>query len=416
MRDVLSLANIEHSPPSMVGEDSVDQMLLLAERLRAANGGHLDDEAIQAVAEATGAPADYVRLAVKLRSDRQERSATSNIRAQFMTLDPDTRRFVMSGIATAATAILSALEDRFAQAQNSYGVFGMLALITLTAGLYNLSVSRSQKVAGFCGAIIGGGYFAFHAVFKMVLGATAHVEPLALIPYTIGGAFLGTVVYRMVDRYRSKLGLKDPAKERQVMLEQLVELQDKLRSGEQSMTFVSVDIVGSTRMKERSDPLSVEFTFNEYHQFVERIVRRYGGRVHSTAGDGVTATFDQPQAGFGASRTIQASVIELNTYRNKIGIPIVLRIGVHTGTVVAPDSSDITSLNFAHVIDIAAHMQKVCPPGGVVISEASAVYLPGGPEAIGSDRVESDGFAGRVWAPRTVAPVAAAPAPPPFQG
>ena len=36
-----------------MSDDSVDQMLVLAERLREANGGALDESAILAVAEAT---------------------------------------------------------------------------------------------------------------------------------------------------------------------------------------------------------------------------------------------------------------------------------------------------------------------------------------------------------------------------
>src|SRR5262249_37432708 len=168
----------------------------------------------------------------------------------------------------------------------------------------------------------------------------------------------GLLVFKIVDTYRAKLGLIDPVKERQELLKQLVDIQDKLRSGEQTISFLSVDIVGSTRMKQIADPLSVEFTFTEYHKFVEMIARRYGGRVHSTAGDGMTLAFDSPSQAFGAARTIQTGVIELNTFRNKIGVPIVLRCGVHTGTVMAPDASDVTTINFADVIDISAHLQK----------------------------------------------------------
>ena len=70
-------------------------------------------------------------------------------------------------------------------------------------------------------------------------------------------------------------------RERQELLKQLVDIQDKLRSGEQEVSFLSVDIVGSTRMKQMADPLSVEFTFTEYHKFVEMIARRSGDVVAS---------------------------------------------------------------------------------------------------------------------------------------
>src|SRR5579884_327393 len=76
---------------TVLSEDSVDQMLILAERLRAANGGELDESAMQAVSEATGAPLDYVRLAVKLRSERQKKNFLATLRTQFLTLEPHTR-------------------------------------------------------------------------------------------------------------------------------------------------------------------------------------------------------------------------------------------------------------------------------------------------------------------------------------
>lgn len=394
-------------------DDSVDQMLVLAERLRAANGGVLDDSAIQAVSEATGAPSDYVRLAVKLRTENQRKSTVAALRAQFLTLEPDVRRYVVAGVAATACGLLSVLESVTSSRDSSYGVFGMLGLVALTGGLYNICVARESRTAATAGAILGGGFFATSAVFAAILRMeNVHIESFLLIPYTLCGALGGMVLHRIVAQYRSKLGLKDPVKERQQLLQQLVELQDRLRSGEQSITFLSVDIVGSTRMKERSDPLSIEFTFNEYHQFVERVTRKYGGRVHSTAGDGMTCAFDNPAQAFNAARNVQAGILELNTFRNKVGVPIVLRCGVHTGNVVTPQAGDIKSVNFAHVIDIAAHLQKTAPPGGIVVSDASAALMPGGRAAIGTQRVEAMNVEGTAWLPRPIAPAGPGATPP----
>jgi len=381
-------------------EDGVEQMLALAEALRKSNGGVLDESAIQAVAEATGAPLDYVRLALKLRTDKEKKNAVSNLRAQFLTLEQDVRRYVSSGVAATACALLSTIEARLNGVGLNYGVFGMLALVALALGLYTVSVAKDPRTAAIAGAVFGGGYIAMYAVFSFILRLPIWIGSALLIPFTIGGALAGLALQKIVDRYRGNLGLKDPVKERQELLSQLVSLQDKLRSGEQSMTFLSVDMVGSTRMKEKSDPLSVEFTFNEYHQFIERITKRHAGRVHSTAGDGVICAFEHPVQGFGAAKNIQIGVIELNTYRNKLGVPIVLRCAIHTGAVVAPTAGDMTSVNFTHVIDIASHLQKETPPGAVVVSDAAAALIPGGPAGIGSGRVESMGVKGSLWTAR----------------
>ncbi len=389
-------------------------MLVLAERLRATNGGSLDESAIQAVAEATGVPTEYVRLAHKLRTERQKKSFLSNARAQFMTLEPEVRRSVISGITASLCALLHVIEVRLTMGTaNHYAVFDMLALVALTAGLYNICVSKDAKVAAIGGAVFGGGFFAMNALFSMFLGVPARIEALGLIGFTLLGAVAGLLLFRVVEKYRPQLGLVDPVKERQELLRQLHELRERLESGERSMTFLSVDIVGSTRMKTLSDPLSVEFTFNEYHQFVDRVTRKHGGAVHSTAGDGVTCAFDHPQSAFAAAKNVQTEIMELNAFRNKVGVPIVLRCGIHSGSVVAPSADDITSLNFAHVIDVAAHIQKACPPGSIAVSEMASTGISEGAGSVGTEWIEVEGTRAVVWSPRHAAGVVAAGPPPP---
>ncbi len=396
-----------------ITDEGVEQMLELAERLRAQNGGVLDDSAIQAVSEATGASSEYVRLAVKLRSEKSKASTLRSIRAQYLTLEPDVRRYVASGSAATICALFDVLGAKYDSGKTSYGVFGILALVCLSVGAYNASVAKDSRVASIAGAIFGGGYFALYSVFAFALRVPDVTrQPWELLPMTFGGALCGIFLHRLVEKHRDKFGLKDPVRERQELLRQLVTLQDRLRSNEQSITFLSVDIVGSTKMKAGSDPLSVEFTFTEYHQFVERITKKWTGSVHSTAGDGITCAFEHPQNAYSAARNIQAGIIELNTFRNKIGIPIVLRAGIHTGKVVTPQAGDIKSVNFAHVIDIAAHLQKVCPPGGIAISVTAAELVPGGCDAVGSTRVTASDVAAVIWEAKPMLAIGDATPPP----
>lgn len=403
-------------------DDGVQEMLHLAQRLRESNGGELDDSAIQAVAEATGAPVEYVRLAVAMHPPQEKSSLTQQLHGTFLSLDPNVRRYVASGACAAFLALATALEDyshlhgsgtRWGEA---YGLFGILGILATTLGIYNVCLSRDGKAATVAGAIFGGLGFVLYAALGVVFGLKA-VDPSLIVLTTLSGAIGSALLFRIVGRYRKQLGLKDPQAERQDLLRQLVELQEKLNSGEQSVTFLSVDIVGSTKMKLLADPLSVEFTFNEYHRFSEMVAKKHGGRVHSTAGDGITIAFEHPQNAFAAAKNLQTGMIELNTFRNKIGSPIVIRCGIHTGKVVAPDAGNIRSLNFASVIDIAAHMQKCAPPGGIALSEASAMLLPGGPAAFGPNRVEAQDVKGVVWTGRTPATSygKATPPPPPAQ-
>jgi len=386
------------SNPEIVPEDSIDQMLFLAERIRTQHGGEMDESAIQAVAEATGAPVEYVRLAVKLRTEKEKRSLLSNIRSQFLTMEPDTRRFVVTGTLASGAALFGNIEEKVDLYRDSaLGVFGMLGFALGCLAIYYIGISRERKTAAIAGAVFGGVFYLMRSLFAAAMGLTVWADPAFFVPVTALGAVAAVVLHKMVSRNRDRLGLRDPATERQDLLRQLHELREKLHSGQQGMTFLSVDIVGSTRMKQVADPLAVEFTFNEYHHFVERVTEKHGGRVHSTAGDGVISAFDSAYDAFTAAKHLQAGLLELNTFRNKLGTPIVLRCGIHSGTVVAPTAGDVTSVNFSEVIDIAANLQKASPPGGIVISDDAAMSMPGGVKAVGDRKVEAANVPGVVW-------------------
>ena len=96
---------------------------------------------------------------------------------------------------------------------------------------------------------------------------------------------------------------------------------------------------------------------------------------------------------------MQTGIVELNTFRNKIGVPMVLRAGIHTGSVNAP-TDDIKTVNFAHVIDVTSHLQRACPPGGIIVSEDAAKLIPGGAATIGPERMETEDCVAFVWQPK----------------
>jgi class 3 adenylate cyclase len=385
-----------------MADEHVEQVLELAERLRSANGGELDDNAILAVAEATGAPVEYVRLAVRMRGERKRQNIVQRFRTEILQLDPSVRLQVQAASLSAGAALSLGLERKLGfMGYPAWGsAVGVIGWVLLATFCWLVSGSRNRRNAAISGAIFGAVFFTASSLASAILGMGAGASSAMILVYTALGFLGGGLLHQAGDNVRAKLGVRDPNQERRALLQELVQLQEKLKSSEQGMAFLSLDIVGSTRLKQLADPLSVEYTFNEYHKFVEMIVRKHGGRIHSTAGDGVTCAFETPLVALACAKNIQAGLIELNTFRNKIGHPIVLRAGVHAGQVALPDAGDVKSLEFAGVIDLAAHIQKVCPPGGVAVTEATAQLLPGGAEAVGRQWVEASETRGVVWLPR----------------
>ncbi|HRJ26122.1 MAG TPA: adenylate/guanylate cyclase domain-containing protein [Fimbriimonadaceae bacterium] len=377
--------------------DEVAEMLVLAERLRAVHGGDLDDASIDAVSEITGATPEFVRVALRNAEKTQKKVRLSErIRNLFLSFNPEVRSMVQGGLIATAFAI----SFGFRTIGDPGGLSSVVGILLAVFGLINASLARTPRAAVLTGAITGASMVLMTAIVLAVTALfvthnTVVIAPMILV-YAVGGALLGSLSHKIMARVRGSLGLKDPAAERQELLAQLMEIQDKLHGDKKALTFLSIDMVGSTQMKMESDPLAVEYTFNEYHRYVEAIVRKHGGNIHSTAGDGVTAAFDDVQPAFLAARQIQSGLIELNTHRNRIQKPIALRIGLHTGEVWGAGDG-VERVNFSSVIDVAAHLQKVCPVGGVAVSDLAARSLQGGPARVGSEEVEVQGVSGRVW-------------------
>lgn len=397
--------------------DAGMQSVLDAAHTLRETGRQLDEAALLAIAERTNAPLDFVRVVLSSHPENAKASPIERLKTSFISLEPNARRLVASAASGTLVGMLEGLRglsDSSAKTafSNSGGFIGILSVVAITLGIYNVCLSRDSRTATLAGAIFSGLAYAMFVAMRMVLGLSA-ASPAPFLWLSLAGAFGGFVVHRLVGKYHRQLGIKDPVSERQELLRQLVEIQDKLRSGEQGVAFLSVDIVGSTKLKQSADPLSVEFTFNEYHRYADSIARKHLGRVHSTAGDGITMAFDHPRNAYQAARNLIAGLIELNTFRNKIGKPIEVRCGIHAGTVTAPDAGDIRSLNFASVIDIAAHLQKEAPVGGIAISEYAAAHVPGGVDAIGTERLEVSGVSAVIWAAKSIAAGMPHSAPPP---
>jgi len=183
--------------------------------------------------------------------------------------------------------------------------------------------------------------------------------PLGMLMSWVGGA--GAKVHEQHDKERMI-----EASDQAAVLSEIARLSHALGMATAEVTCMVVDVVHSTRMKKEANPLAVEISFREYTAFVRREVSRNGGAVRSVAGDGIVAEFESPIAAFAAARQIQTLIPEFNRSANTLTVPFRLRIGLHSGEV----HGDLAQVSFAEVIDVAAHIEKESPAGGVIVTEA----------------------------------------------
>ncbi|MBX7133983.1 MAG: hypothetical protein K1X67_15020 [Fimbriimonadaceae bacterium] len=242
-----------------------------------------------------------------------------------------------------------------------------------------VAVSLLYTVVGYPAGLIPLGSFGM-AYFKETFpwGIVGNLVFAFLIGLMSG---LGALIEERA-ALENRLQRDDPA----ALLAEMVEIQLKLNPSTSSVCVMVVDAAKSSVMKAEADPLVAEWTFREYQRFLADIVARFGGRVHSTAGDGAVMYFSDPACGFRAAQTIQTEVGDFNTNVSKLKSPFRLRIGLHSGAV----AGEIEKVQFTEVIDIAAHVEAASQVGGICVTEPVADLLEG--ERLAELKDTVDGF------------------------
>lgn len=168
---------------------------------------------------------------------------------------------------------------------------------------------------------------------------------------------------------------------------EVLRLQWKLRPASLATCVVVVDVAGSTSMKMDSDPLKIEYSFRAYQDLVSQIAADYGGTVVSRAGDGAVVSFPECSAAVRAARAIQSAMPEFNQTKNVLDHRFRVRIGLHSGQTTA----GLEEVPFNELIDIAAHVERVSPVGGIALTEEVAKQVPEEPTAALQDAVDGHG-------------------------
>lgn len=151
------------------------------------------------------------------------------------------------------------------------------------------------------------------------------------------------------------------------------------------LTVMFVDLVGSTALASRIDPEDLREIVAAYHRCVAEIVERFEGYVAKYLGDGVLAYFGYPRAHEDeAERAILAglelaeAVARLSPREN---LSLQVRVGIATGLVVVGDLLGEGAAREEAVVgetpNLAARLQSLAEPGGVVIAPGTRRLLGG---------------------------------------
>jgi class 3 adenylate cyclase/tetratricopeptide (TPR) repeat protein len=154
-------------------------------------------------------------------------------------------------------------------------------------------------------------------------------------------------------------------------------------SGERRVvTALFCDVVGSTGMAEALDPEDWGDLVGEAIRVMGEVVARFGGTVAEFGGDAVLAIFGAPTAHeddpYRAVRTGMEIVKRVGEQATGPGPRIEVRVGIHTGLVVAGDIAAGALNTFSALgdtLNVSARLQSLAEPGCVVISGATRRLL-----------------------------------------
>jgi class 3 adenylate cyclase len=155
---------------------------------------------------------------------------------------------------------------------------------------------------------------------------------------------------------------------RDVLLAQLFTIQQQLEDNRQRLSFLSLDVVGSSQLKRISSELAVEFTFGEWRRFIETVVKAEGGELQIAAGDGAMCIFRDEASAVRAGQRILSELADFNTQKNRLPEPLRIRAGVNTGIVAWEPGTPIGFLQ-STVIDEAARLQKETEPNTLALPD-----------------------------------------------
>ena len=125
--------------------------------------------------------------------------------------------------------------------------------------------------------------------------------------------------------------------------------------------ILSADVVGYSRLM-GADEAGTLATLNEYKAVMLGLVAQNRGRLVSTAGDGVLAEFPSSVMAVQTAVEVQRQLFERNQ-KLEPDRQMWFRIGINLGDVIV-EHDDI----FGDDVNIAARLQSLAEPGGVLIS------------------------------------------------
>lgn len=229
------------------------------------------------------------------------------------------------------------------------------------------------------------------------------VRPVFMSMFAVGSI----IIYRYVHEEKAKEVLRRSfeAYFPPLIVKKIMANPQMIESGGQKkeLTILFSDIKDFTGYTSSMNPDHVQKLLNEYFQAMTEIVFKYEGTVDKFIGDGLMVFFGDPvpqdDHALRCVRTaidMQKKVREIKENWEKKGdIPIEIRIGISTGTVVVGNMGSSKRLSYTvlgSAVNLAQRLESNAPVGGILISERTYECIKGEISTGPAKEIHAKGF------------------------
>ena len=165
---------------------------------------------------------------------------------------------------------------------------------------------------------------------------------------------------------------------------------DRLKTGEslivdrfESVSVLFADIVGFTDLSSRTSPEDLVRLLNELFSTFDRLAEKHGLEKIKTIGDAYMVVAGIPQPIADHAIALAHMALDMNeaiaAYAKKAGSSLSIRIGIHSGSVVAGvigEKKFIYDL-WGDTVNTASRMESTGVPGRIHLSEATYTLIKG---------------------------------------
>jgi adenylate cyclase len=133
--------------------------------------------------------------------------------------------------------------------------------------------------------------------------------------------------------------------------------------------ILAADVVGYSRLIGRDEAGTLAALKSIRTKLIDPKIAEHSGRVFKTTGDGLLAEFPSVVNAVACANDIQRDMAERNRDKPQTN-SIQLRIGINLGDVVI-EGGDV----FGDGVNVAARIESLAPPGGIVLTETVRDHL-----------------------------------------